>query len=142
MTQREPAIAKLQIDNERVRVTEYRFAPNAETTFHRHEFDYLVVPQTNGNLLLIDANGEETQAQLTQGISYYREAGVEHNVINAGKKELVFIEIEMIRTDFGASRVPPRTPVCTQERPKGASERFLWAHGSPNWSWKSSVGEC
>ncbi len=95
MTQREPAIAKLQIDNERVRVTEYRFAPNAETTFHRHEFDYIVVPQTNGNLLLIDANGEETQAQLTQGISYYREAGVEHNVINAGKKELVFIEIEM-----------------------------------------------
>jgi mannose-6-phosphate isomerase-like protein (cupin superfamily) len=32
---------------------------------------------------------------LTQGVSYYRQAGVEHNVINAGRAELVFIEVEI-----------------------------------------------
>ena len=31
------------IDNERVRVTEWRFAPGAATGWHRHEYDYVVV---------------------------------------------------------------------------------------------------
>ena len=46
-------------------------------------------------LLLIDAEGKERESNLTAGTSYYREAGVEHNVINAGKELLVFIEIEI-----------------------------------------------
>ena len=32
------------IDNERTRVTEWRFAPGASTGWHRHEYDYVVVP--------------------------------------------------------------------------------------------------
>ncbi len=42
----------IQIENERVIVTEWRFEPGAETTWHRHEHDYIVVPQTTGNLLI------------------------------------------------------------------------------------------
>ncbi len=38
------AIAKVFIDNERVRVTERRFAPGAATGWHRHQFDYVAVP--------------------------------------------------------------------------------------------------
>lgn len=92
---RPAATATMQEDNERVRVTEYRFAPGAETTWHQHAWDYVVVPQTNGELLLIGPDGEESSATLTAGQSYYRQAGVEHNVINAGDAELVFIEVEM-----------------------------------------------
>lgn len=92
---RPAATATMQEDNERVRVTEYRFAPGAETTWHQHAWDYVVVPQTNGELLLIGPDGEESGATLTAGQSYYRQAGVEHNVINAGDAELVFIEVEM-----------------------------------------------
>ena len=84
-----------QIDNDKVRVTEYRFSPGSETTWHQHEWDYVVIPQTDGKLLLIDAEGKESGADLVQGVSYYRKAGVEHNVINAGSNELVFIEVEM-----------------------------------------------
>ena len=80
--------------NARVRVTEYRFAPGAETGWHRHGWDYVVVPQTHGELLLVGPAGEQS-ATLVQGESYYRQAGVEHNVINAGNQELIFIEIEM-----------------------------------------------
>ena len=92
--QRAPANARVQVDNDRVRVTEYQFAPGAETGWHRHGWDYVVVPQTHGELLLVGAAGEQA-ATLGQGESYYRQAGVEHNVINAGDQELIFIEIEI-----------------------------------------------
>lgn len=94
-TQRAVAVGTVQEDNDRVRVTEYRFAPGAETTPHVHQWDYVVVPQTDGELLLIAPDGTESRAQLTQGVSYYRQAGVDHNVINAGGAELVFIEVEI-----------------------------------------------
>ena len=93
--QRKKAKANIQIDNERVRVTEYFFNKNEETGFHVHQWDYVVIPQTDGLLLLINDNGVETTATLVKGQPYYREAGVSHNVINNGKEKLVFIEIEI-----------------------------------------------
>ncbi|MDA1099510.1 MAG: cupin domain-containing protein [Proteobacteria bacterium] len=93
--QRVVAVGAVQVDNERVRVTEYRFAPGAETTPHVHQWDYVVVPLTDGELLVIAPDGAESQAHLTKGMSYYRQAGVDHNVINAGAAELVFIEVEL-----------------------------------------------
>ena len=92
---RPAAVATIQGETDRVRVTEYRFAPGAETTWHQHAWDYVVVPQTDGDLLLIGPDGEESRATLTAGQSYSRLAGVEHNVINAGTKELVFVEVEI-----------------------------------------------
>ena len=54
-----------------------------------------MVPITDGELLLIAPDGTESRAQLTKGVSYSRQAGVDHNVINAGAEELVFIEVEL-----------------------------------------------
>ena len=93
--QRKKAKANIQIDNERVRVTEYSFNKNEETGFHVHQWDYVVIPQTDGLLLLVNDNDVETTATLVKGQPYYREAGVSHNVINNGKEKLVFIEVEM-----------------------------------------------
>ncbi|MGB5327190.1 MAG: cupin, partial [Gammaproteobacteria bacterium] len=31
----------VQLENDRVIVTEWRFAPGAETTWHRHAYDYV-----------------------------------------------------------------------------------------------------
>jgi quercetin dioxygenase-like cupin family protein len=90
------AVATVQVDNERVRVTEWRFAPGAETGWHRHELDYVVVPMTTGRLRL-DTGSSEAIAELVLGQSYARQAPVEHNVINANPYELAFIEIEMKR---------------------------------------------
>jgi beta-alanine degradation protein BauB len=88
------AVPTVQIDNERSRVTEWRFAPGAETGWHRHEMDYVVVPMVSGQLKLQEKNGKERLADLTQGVSYFRDLGVEHNVINANEFEFVFVEIE------------------------------------------------
>jgi beta-alanine degradation protein BauB len=91
---RPQAVPTVQIDNERVIVTEWRFAPGAETGWHRHAHDYVVVPTTDGELLLETPDGERT-APLLAGKSYTRQIGVEHNVINNTEHEVVFIEIEL-----------------------------------------------
>ena len=94
MTSTQKATATVQIDNARTRVTEWRFAPGAATGWHRHGYDYVVVPMTTGTLKLVGPDGGETLAQLVAGRPYFREAGVEHDVINASEGEFVFVEIE------------------------------------------------
>lgn len=90
---RPPAKPTVQVDNERVLVTEWRFAPGAETTWHRHGYDYVVVPLNTGKLLIDDGKLQRI-ADLTAGKSYYRPVGIEHNVINANDYEFAFVEIE------------------------------------------------
>ena len=50
------------IDNERTRVTEWRFAPGAATGWHRHEFDYVIVPMLDGKLELTTGDNEKQNA--------------------------------------------------------------------------------
>ena len=89
------AVDTVQADNDRVRVTEWRFAPGAETGVHVHQMDYVVVPLADGRLKLVSPAGEETFADLKHGVSYFRKAGVHHNVINANDFEYAFVEIEL-----------------------------------------------
>lgn len=93
-TSRSRAVSTTLIDNARVKVTEWRFAPGAETGWHVHAMDYVVVPQTNGRLLLEEPDGNR-HSQLTIGVPYTREAGVKHNVVNDNPYEFVFIEVEI-----------------------------------------------
>lgn len=89
------AVPTVQVENDRVRVTEWRFAKGAATGFHRHDYDYVVVPQTTGKLKIVGPDGAESFAELTAGQAYAREAGVEHDVINAHDGEFVFVEVEI-----------------------------------------------
>ena len=90
------ATAKVQVENEWAKVTEWRFGPGAETGHHVHQCDYIVVPMTSGLLRLEDSTGSR-EVMLTSGVSYAREKGVSHNVINANNFEFRFIEIEILR---------------------------------------------
>ncbi len=91
---RAQAVASVQVNNPQVIVTEWRFAPGAETGRHCHGYDYVVVPMTDGTLLLETPQGDK-YAELKAGQAYYRQAGVEHNVINASDHEIVFVETEI-----------------------------------------------
>ena len=96
---REPrakAVPTVKIDNEAVRVTEWRFAAGAHTGHHRHDYPYVVVPLTTGPLVITRAAGE-TRAQLAIGEPYFRPAGVEHDVANPNPTDFAFIEIELKR---------------------------------------------
>jgi len=95
--QRAAAIATKRIDEAQVRATEFRFAPGAETGWHRHEHDYVVVPLLDGKLLLEEPGGTSRIAELRAHIPYARRAGVEHNVVNANDFEFAFLEVELLR---------------------------------------------
>ena len=94
---RAQAIATVRLEEPHVRVTEYRFSPAAETGWHRHGHDYIVVPLTTGTLLLEEPDGTSRTAELVMHQPYARCAGVEHNVINVNAFEFVFLEIEVLR---------------------------------------------
>jgi quercetin dioxygenase-like cupin family protein len=89
------AVAEVQADNDGVCVTKYVFAPGAATGWHRHERDYVIVPLTTGKLKLTNGAGESVLAELLQGQSYFRKAGVEHDVQNANDFEFAFVEVEI-----------------------------------------------
>jgi quercetin dioxygenase-like cupin family protein len=87
----------IHIDDDRFKVTEWRFAPGAETGWHRHGHDYVIVPLTDGTLKLDLPGGQQTEARLTQGVPYSRRVGVEHNVTNGSATEpLAFLEVEVV----------------------------------------------
>jgi mannose-6-phosphate isomerase-like protein (cupin superfamily) len=87
--------ADRQIDNSRTRVTRHRMAPGAHTGYHRHEYDYVVVPVTSGRMRIVEAESE-LFSDVERGVAYFRPAGVEHDVYNDGHQELVFVEIELV----------------------------------------------
>jgi beta-alanine degradation protein BauB len=91
------ATSHVQLENDWVKITEWRFPPGAETGHHAHAHDYVVVPLTSGVLRLEERAGTR-EAQLTSGEAYAREKGVEHNVVNANHFEFRFLEIELLGT--------------------------------------------
>ena len=93
-TQRPQAESKLLQENERVIITEWRLASGAETGWHRHAHDYVVVCLTAGRLLAETAKGN-VETELQFGQTYARPVGVEHNIVNPGAAEFVFVEIEL-----------------------------------------------
>jgi quercetin dioxygenase-like cupin family protein len=97
---RPQAVPTVQVDNETVRVTEWRFSPGATTGAHRHAYDYVVVPMTSARLRIFSAGGEAS-GDLVTGQAYFRSAGVEHEVVNDNSFEVIFVETEIKGTGEG-----------------------------------------
>jgi quercetin dioxygenase-like cupin family protein len=85
----------VHIDNDRVLVTEWVLGVGESTGPHRHERDYVVVPLTDGVLRMTAPDGSQTVGDLAAGRPYFRTAGVEHEVTNAGDTPVAFIETEL-----------------------------------------------
>ena len=66
------------------------------TGWHRHDYDYVVVPLFDGTLEIDLGKGERIIAQMQNGVPYYRDLGNEHDVINNNDFECVFVEMELI----------------------------------------------
>jgi quercetin dioxygenase-like cupin family protein len=75
---RPPALATLILDDAVVRITQWDFEPGADT---------------DCQFLIEDAEGSR-RVDIAKGAAYRREAGTEHNVVNAGDQPMSFIEIE------------------------------------------------
>ena len=66
------------------------------TGWHRHEFDYVVVPMFDGILNIELEGGEKIQAQMQKGVPYFRDLGVKHDVASGNDFECAFVEIEFL----------------------------------------------
>ncbi len=91
------AVGTVLLENDRMRVTEWRFAKRGDNTgWHRHAYDYLVIPMFDGILEIDLPDGTRVEATLRNGVPYDRKAGVEHDVINGNDFECAFIEVELL----------------------------------------------
>jgi quercetin dioxygenase-like cupin family protein len=92
---RQVAEPTVLVDDDRVRVTRWDFAPGAETGWHRHGMDYVVTTLTPCEFLLEEPGGGSRQVSMAAGVAYSREEGVEHNVVNGGTQPMAFVEVEL-----------------------------------------------
>ncbi len=78
-------------------MTEWRFKKRGDNTgWDRHEHDF-VVPLFDGKLEIDLSRGQRTTADLKTGVPYFRETGVEHDVINGNDFECAFIEVKILQ---------------------------------------------
>ena len=92
------AVSTVLIENERTCVTEWRFKKYGDNTgWHRHKYDYIVVPLFDGQLEINLGSSENFIAPMKSGVPYFREVGVEHDIINGNDFECAFIEIEFLK---------------------------------------------
>jgi quercetin dioxygenase-like cupin family protein len=100
MTKRPAATPTVRIETPRVRVTDWSFVDGAETGWHRHAHDYVVVPLADGRMLLEEPGGGSRTTEVKLGIPYARDEGVEHNVVNDTKGPFRFMELELLDEDL------------------------------------------
>jgi beta-alanine degradation protein BauB len=83
-------------DDERIRVVRWTFArPGDQTGEHRHEYDYVVVPVTGGELVVEHSDGSTSRMSQIAGSPYSGVAGTLHNVRSDGDDVVTFVEIEL-----------------------------------------------
>lgn len=92
---REQATGTVLVDDDRVKVTRWDFAPGAETGWHRHGMDYVVTTITPCTFQLEEPGGGTRTVDMEAGVAYRRDEGVEHNVVNGGSQPMAFVEVEL-----------------------------------------------
>jgi len=66
------AVSTVLIENERTCVTEWRFKKYGDNTgWHRHEYDYIVVPLFDGQLENNLGTSKNTSAPMKNGVPYF-----------------------------------------------------------------------
>ncbi len=90
------AIPTVTLDDDKVRVTTWRFGADGDATgVHRHEFDYVVVPITGGTFVVTGIDGSERTMTQIAGVAYAGRYGTEHDVTNASGGKVIFVEVEV-----------------------------------------------
>ncbi len=87
--------ATVLVDDERVRVTRFDFAPGAETGGTATGMTMSSPPSTDCPMLLEEPGGHPAMCWCRAGTAYRRSEGVEHNVVNDGTAPMSFVEVEL-----------------------------------------------
>ena len=84
-------------EDERSRITFWRFPPGTETGWHRHTHDYVTLQQSSGQLKLEDRAGNVRLVDYQDGKAAAYSAPVEHNATNVSNQEVRVTEIEYLK---------------------------------------------
>lgn len=89
--------AKVQLENEHFRVTEWTIEPGGTIPMHEHMHEYVVVPMVTDTMHVVTGDGDEITAELVTGQSYTRPSGAVHQIENRGnERTIVFVEVEKL----------------------------------------------
>lgn len=91
------AVSEVVVDDGGLRITRWTFPPGSATGMHVHEYRYVVVPVSGGEFSAVMPDGTSMSLEQVAGVPYVRDAGVEHDIVNANEAVQVFLEIEILR---------------------------------------------
>ena len=95
---RPQASPTVQIDNDRVKVTEWRFAPGAETGWHSHPIAVYAYVLAGG--IRVSVEGGKT-VDFKQGEAFVEVMKLRHNGVNLGN-----VPVKMVVFYLGAKNLP------------------------------------
>lgn len=105
------ATRRVLVDDEKMQVTYYNFAPGEETGWHTHPYDYVVVTFDEGQFELQTTDGKVNRIG-SNGLNHYLvRGGMRHCAKNIGTTDMTLIEIELKRAKAGTNTpVGDRSP--------------------------------
>ena len=86
---------KLLLENDRVRVREIVLPPGSSTGRHKHQVPELSYSFTDGPLRITAPGSEPVIEQWHAGEARWRDAGVEHEIANAGDQPMRVLVIDV-----------------------------------------------
>ena len=84
----------VMFEDEKTRITFWRFPPGTETGWHRHTHDYVTIQQSGGQLQLENRDGTVKVIDYEDGRAAAYSAPIEHNATNISDVEVRVTEIE------------------------------------------------
>lgn len=91
------ARSEILFEDDRTRITCWRFAPGAETGWHYHAVDYVTIQQSGGRLRLEKDDGSVTFVDYKDQRTIAYQAPIKHNATNVSDEEVRVTEIELKR---------------------------------------------
>jgi len=80
-------------EDDKTRITQYRLEPGEQTGWHIHEYDYVVMHQSEGKLTSHFADGTSAVFSYKPGGASAYSAPFEHNAVNTGSVTVSGFEI-------------------------------------------------
>jgi quercetin dioxygenase-like cupin family protein len=84
----------LLFEDDKTKITSWRFAPGTETGWHHHNFDYVTIQKSGGRLKLESESGEIKYIDYENDRTAGYAAPIKHNATNVSDEEVRVIEIE------------------------------------------------
>ena len=91
------SVTKLMLENNRVRVLEFRIRPGKKAAMHNHPHNHVVYFMTNARLKLTSPDGKSDKHNMKAGQTMWMEPG-SHEAENVGKTAAHYLVVELKAT--------------------------------------------